>query len=340
MDNRDYLHKFRRRLHMDGNSQGEIETNELRDNFNEMDDEKLVPTVHTVKYIKREDVGVDLVGTNININIEDVSETDQKTNDEKFMHFKWELDVESGDQIYWHNNWWTLYHQERKSVQASKTFIAKRCNFNYMIEIEGIKYYFPVHLMNLTLYSDGMADQTYMSNQDGSRRITISDNSHSKFVKIGTRIMLSEDTIYEVCHIDDFTRHGVKDCMLKQVFMTSRDDKENLVAWNEFNIPKENKMDEDGNVIPEIIGTDIVRLGAYEIFVFDGVNKNCTPKWEIVSEDNCLEIDTSYDNSSDYTKIRLKCKPDPKYLGTIATITATIDPGLSCTKEIRIGGMF
>ena len=99
-------------------------------------------------------------------------------------------------------------------------------------------------------------------------------------------------------------------------------------------------MDEDGNVIPEIIGTDIVRLGAYEIFVFDGVNKDCTPKWEIVSEDNCLEIDTSYDNSSDYTKIRLKCKPDPKYLGTIATITATIDPGLSCTKEIRIGGMF
>ena len=152
--------------------------------------------------------------------------------------------------------------------------------------------------------------------------------------------MLSEDTIYEVCHIDDFTRHGVKDCMLKQVFMTSRDDKENLVAWNEFNIPKENKMDEDGNVIPEIIGTDIVRLGAYEIFVFDGVNKNCTPKWEIISEDNCLEIDTSYDNSSDYTKIRLKCKSDPKYLGTIATITATINPGLSCTKEIRIGGMF
>ena len=246
---KDYLHKFRRKIDIGGCSQADAETMELRENFNEMVDEKLVPTVHTVKYVSREKVGIDLEGININVNLEDTSENDQKSNDEKFVHFKYDLDVKSGDQIYWHDTWWILYHEERKTILASKTFTCKRCNFNYNIEINNVRYNFPVLLTNLTLYSDGMADQTYMSNQDGSRRITISDNEHSEFVRIGTRIMVSKNTVYEVCHIDDFSRHGVKDCMLKQVFISSKDDRDNLVAWNEFNNEFNNDNIEEENMI-------------------------------------------------------------------------------------------
>lgn len=331
---KDYLHKFRRKIDIRGCSQAESETMELRENFNEMVDEKLTPTVHTVKYVSREKVGVDLEGINININIEDVSENDQKSNDEKYVHFKYDLDVKSGDQIYWHDTWWILYHEERKTILASKTFTCKRCNFDYNIEINGIKYRFPVLLTNLTLYSDGMADQTYMSNQDGSRRITISDNEHSEFVRIGTRIMVSKDTVYEVCHIDDFSRHGVKDCMLKQVFISSKDDRTNLVAWNEFN---ENNDTQETDII---VGENLIRLGANEIYTFTSSDENCKPEWRIESEDNCVEIDVTYDNSQDCRKIRLKCKPDVKYLGTIVKITAIIDNGKSSTKEVRVGGMF
>lgn len=330
---KDYLHKFRRKIDIGGCSQADAETMELRENFNEMVDEKLVPTVHTVKYVSREKVGIDLEGININVNLEDVSENDQKSNDEKFVHFKYDLDVKSGDQIYWHDTWWILYHEERKTILASKTFTCKRCNFNYNIEINNVKYNFPVLLTNLTLYSDGMADQTYMSNQDGSRRITISDNEHSKFVRIGTRIMASKDTVYEVCHIDDFSRHGVKDCMLKQVFISSKDDRDNLVAWNEFN----NDSIEEENMI---LGENVIRLGANEIYTFTTSVKDCRPEWIVEAEDNCVEIDTTYDNSQDCRKIRLKCKPDVKYLGTIVKITVIIDNGKSSTKEIRIGGMF
>ena len=258
---KDYLHKFRRKIDIGGCSQADAETMELRENFNEMVDEKLVPTVHTVKYVSREKVGIDLEGININVNLEDTSENDQKSNDEKFVHFKYDLDVKSGDQIYWHDTWWILYHEERKTILASKTFTCKRCNFNYNIEINNVRYNFPVLLTNLTLYSDGMADQTYMSNQDGSRRITISDNEHSEFVRIGTRIMVSKNTVYEVCHIDDFSRHGVKDCMLKQVFISSKDDRDNLVAWNEFN----NDNIEEENMI---LGENVIRLGANEIYTF------------------------------------------------------------------------
>lgn len=330
---KDYLHKFRRKIDIGGCSQADAETMELRENFNEMVDEKLVPTVHTVKYVSREKVGIDLEGININVNLEDTSENDQKSNDEKFVHFKYDLDVKSGDQIYWHDTWWILYHEERKTILASKTFTCKRCNFNYNIEINNVRYNFPVLLTNLTLYSDGMADQTYMSNQDGSRRITISDNEHSKFVRIGTRIMVSKNTVYEVCHIDDFSRHGVKDCMLKQVFISSKDDRDNLVAWNEFN----NDNIEEENMI---LGENVIRLGANEIYTFTTSVKDCRPEWIVEAEDNCVEIDTTYDNSQDCRKIRLKCKPDVKYLGTIVKITVIIDNGKSSTKEIRIGGMF
>jgi hypothetical protein len=330
---KDYLHKFRRKIDIGGCSQADAETMELRENFNEMVDEKLVPTVHTVKYVSREKVGIDLEGININVNLEDTSENDQKSNDEKFVHFKYDLDVKSGDQIYWHDTWWILYHEERKTILASKTFTCKRCNFNYNIEINNVRYNFPVLLTNLTLYSDGMADQTYMSSQDGSRRITISDNEHSKFVRIGTRIMVSKDTVYEVCHIDDFSRHGVKDCMLKQVFISSKDDRDNLVAWNELN----NDNIEEENMI---LGENVIRLGANEIYTFTTSVKDCRPEWIVEAEDNCVEIDTTYDNSQDCRKIRLKCKPDVKYLGTIVKITVIIDSGKSSTKEIRIGGMF
>lgn len=334
---KDYLHKFRRKIDIGGCSQADAETMELRENFNEMVDEKLVPTVHTVKYVSREKVGIDLEGININVNLEDTSENDQKSNDEKFVHFKYDLDVKSGDQIYWHDTWWILYHEERKTILASKTFTCKRCNFNYNIEINNVRYNFPVLLTNLTLYSDGMADQTYMSNQDGSRRITISDNEHSKFVRIGTRIMVSKNTVYEVCHIDDFSRHGVKDCMLKQVFISSKDDRDNLVAWNEFNNEFNNDNIEEENMI---LGENVIRLGANEIYTFTTSVKDCRPEWIVEAEDNCVEIDTTYDNSQDCRKIRLKCKPDVKYLGTIVKITVIIDNGKSSTKEIRIGGMF
>lgn len=334
---KDYLHKFRRKIDIGGCSQADAETMELRENFNEMVDEKLVPTVHTVKYVSREKVGIDLEGININVNLEDTSENDQKSNDEKFVHFKYDLDVKSGDQIYWHDTWWILYHEERKTILASKTFTCKRCNFNYNIEINNVRYNFPVLLTNLTLYSDGMADQTYMSNQDGSRRITISDNEHSEFVRIGTRIMVSKNTVYEVCHIDDFSRHGVKDCMLKQVFISSKDDRDNLVAWNEFNNEFNNDNIEEENMI---LGENVIRLGANEIYTFTTSVKDCRPEWIVEAEDNCVEIDTTYDNSQDCRKIRLKCKPDVKYLGTIVKITVIIDSGKSSTKEIRIGGMF
>lgn len=326
---KDYLHKFRRKIDINGCSQSSSETIELRENFNEMVDQKLAPTVHTVKYVKKENVGTDLEGTKININIENVAYNDQKTNDEKFVNFKWDSNVKIGDEFYWHDTWWVLYHEEKLSIFSHKTYVCKKCNFIYNMKFNGEVYQIPLLLTNLTLYSDGMADRVAMSAEEGGRRITYPVNDLTKNLVIGSRIMLSNDTIYEIAHMDDFSRVGVVDAVLNQIFFNSQDDKENIIAWNDFNEKNE----------ASILGDEVLRLGANAVYT-NPFNLSALPIWEIDAEDNCVWIDTTYDNSSN-GNVRLQCTKDMSYIGTTVTLRVTNRrTNVVCVKTIKIGGMF
>ena len=326
---KDYLHKFRRKIDINGCSQSSSETIELRENFNEMVDQKLVPTVHTVKYVKKENVGTDLEGTKINVNIENVAYNDQKTNDEKFVNFKWDSNVKIGDEFYWHDTWWVLYHEEKLSIFSHKTYVCKKCNFIYNMKFNGEVYQIPLLLTNLTLYSDGMADRVAMSAEEGGRRITYPVNDLTKNLVIGSRIMLSNDTIYEIAHMDDFSRVGVVDAVLNQIFFNSQDDKENIIAWNDFNEKNE----------ASILGDEVLRLGANAVYT-NPFNLSALPIWEIDAEDDCVWIDTTYDNSSN-GNVRLQCTKDMSYIGTTVTLRVTNRrTNVVCVKTIKIGGMF
>ena len=326
---KDYLHKFRRKIDINGCSQSSSETIELRENFNEMVDQKLAPTVHTVKYVKKENVGTDLEGTKININIENVAYNDQKTNDEKFVNFKWDSNVKIGDEFYWHDTWWILYHEEKLAIFSHKTYVCKKCNFIYNMKFNGEVYQIPLLLTNLTLYSDGMADRVAMSAEEGGRRITYPVNDLTKNLVIGSRIMLSNDTIYEIAHMDDFSRVGVVDAVLNQIFFNSQDDKENIIAWNDFNEKNE----------ASILGDEVLRLGANAVYT-NPFNLSALPIWEIDAENNCVWIDTTYDNSSN-GNVRLQCTKDMSYIGTTVTLRVTNRrTNVVCVKTIKIGGMF
>lgn len=326
---KDYLHKFRRKIDINGCSQSSSETIELRENFNEMVDQKLAPTVHTVKYVKKENVGTDLEGTKININIENVAYNDQKTNDEKFVNFKWDSNVKIGDEFYWHDTWWILYHEEKLSIFSHKTYVCKKCNFIYNMKFNGEVYQIPLLLTNLTLYSDGMADRVAMSAEEGGRRITYPVNDLTKNLVIGSRIMLSNDTIYEIAHMDDFSRVGVVDAVLNQIFFNSQDDKENIIAWNDFNEKNE----------ASILGDEVLRLGANAVYT-NPFNLSALPIWEIDAENNCVWIDTTYDNSSN-GNVRLQCTKDMSYIGTTVTLRViNRRTNVVCVKTIKIGGMF
>ena len=78
MNNKDYLQKFRRRMYANRVCNvSERETNEARENFNEMVDNMLVPSVHKVPYVHRSNVGVSVKDEEINVLVEDTSKNDQ-----------------------------------------------------------------------------------------------------------------------------------------------------------------------------------------------------------------------------------------------------------------------
>ena len=327
MDNKDYLHKFRRKLHAGGKdcSPAEAEINQLRENFNDLVDNRLSPTVHTVKYVKRENVGIDTEGTKVNVNVTEVARNDQKVNDERYFDFKWDLDIRVGDEIYWHDTWWILYHEDMVSKLSHKSFTAKKCNFNYNLSINGTSYLFPVNLMNLTTYSDGMMEKVDMSYADWSRRISMPNNEYTDIVQIGTRIMIDSYSVYEVSHIDVFSRPGIKDCILSYAFLDSRDDAESIIAWNKFSEIK--------NEESKIQGADIIYLGGTEEYI--SMDKNCD-KWEVIAEDECVKVYIATDD-----KCTLICTDDYEYIGKTVTLNLINRAyGVAYSKEITIRGVF
>lgn len=333
MKNEEYIRLLRRRYNCQNDENETSEVLDARATFNSMVDEKLSATVHTVRYVNRNDVGVDDEGIEININVTDTSKNDQKTNDEKYFDFKWEMDVDNGDQIYWDGTWWLLYHRERNSVQTHKTFTGKKCNFDYHAEVHGIQYKFPIALVNLTLYSDGMADKVYMSNPEGKRRIYLTNNEHTQKLGLGQRIMISSETVFEISHIDDFSRPGVKECIISQVFITSKDDVENVIAWND-NINKEE---------PEvaILGSDVVYVGGNEYYTTDVSLKGCVSRLEVTSLDNCVTIDKNFyeENEDGSTVWRVNCVNDIRYIGEEVILRLVTTKG-DFTRTIKVKGMF
>ena len=334
MNDKDYLQRFRRRMYANRVcNQSEAQTLEVRENFNEMVDNMLVPSVHEVPYVHRSNVGKSVNDELIHVLVEDTSKNDQKTNDEKNFNFKWDMDVNSGDMIFWDNIWWVMYHQERKAVQSHKQFVAKKCNFTYKFINKGEEFIIPMLITNLTLYSDGLADKVYMSNEEGKRRLSFTNNEHTKVITTGTKIMVS-DRVFEITHIDDFSRPGVKDCILSQIFRNSLDDVENNLAYNEMSKP-----DETG-----IIGSNVIYLGSDDIYETDIEGSSYT--WSVESTDECVVIDTKYDNLTEKNKkkCRITCDDNIDCIGTKAILKLEVrsNSGTSTTytKEIIVKGMF
>lgn len=326
MLNKDYIRLMRRKNGCVSDDSVDENTLEARETFDNMLENRLASTVKIVPYVKKEKVGIDNVGEKIRVNIIDVSKNDQKVNDEKYVSFSWSMDVNIGDQVYWDGVWWVMYHKEHNSVETHKTFTAKQCNFEYSFERNGVKYFIPISLINLTLYSDGMADKVQMSNADGKRKVVIPDNEHTKNINIGYRLMITNDTVFEITHMDNFTRPGIKDCIISQVFTISRDDKENNLAYNKVNEKKDNSA---------ILGSDVIYIGGKEVYTvnYDKVKENDVVRWSVISNDNCVVLDTSYNGC------RIICKDDISYIGEVVRVILECRSG-DIVKEIKVKGFF
>ena len=322
---KDYINRLRRKATLNGNTFADQAITQMRDEFNKMVDNLENPSVHRLPYVPMHNVGYDEIGKLVNVVITDITLNDIKVNDDKMIQTKFEDTYHVGDQVYFAGHWWIFYHEEYNSIQSHKTFSMKRCNITIPFVIEGTKYSIPTSIISLTLYSDGLADKVYISNSDGKRRIYLPDNEITKKMSIGTRVMLTGNTVFEITHVDDFSRPGCRDCIMAQIYIVSRDDKENNTAYNKISEP----MQRGG-----IIGTENIYLGSSCIYTcYDAYERLGIGCVTLVARDNCVWIDKSYDG------IKLTCTDDIDYIGEKVMLIIS-DGDAIYKKEITIKGFF
>jgi hypothetical protein len=323
----DYLTKHKKRIQRHGKSQKERYVNEAIRNFNEH--LKTSAAAFDIQVTEPNEPCITEDTRVIRCLINNITLNDQRNLDEKYIHVPNGIDIRIGCYVKWDNQDWLIIFREHNSLSTHKTYVMRKCGQIFNFKYRNKVYPIPICVSNLTLYSDGMADRVAMSAEEGGRRITYPVNDLTKNLVIGSRIMLSNDTIYEIAHMDDFSRVGVVDAVLNQIFFNSQDDKENIIAWNDFNEKNE----------ASILGDEVLRLGANAVYT-NPFNLSALPIWEIDAEDNCVWIDTTYDNSSN-GNVRLQCTKDMSYIGTTVTLRVTNRrTNIVCVKTIKIGGMF
>ena len=162
----------------------------------------------------------------------------------------------------------------------------------------GKHYRIPVSIENLTMYSDGLADGVNITTEDAKRQIWYGNNPVTRRLKVGTRVMLTHNTVFRITHINDFEfvgektgSDGIIKALVLQTGVLKEDDLKNNIAYNE-----EEYIEIDNPQGNEIVGSDIIHIGSYQDY---RINKNqisleleVTPyaTFEQLSENSCRVI--------------------------------------------------
>lgn len=195
------------------------------------------PTAHSLQVTDVDEIEVTSKTKFIKCFITNVTLNDQRTMDEKYIHFDLEANVDIGCYVKWQGLDWLIVFREYNSANTHKTFVMKMCNqiFKYMYNDK--IYNIPIVATNLTLYSDGMADGIYTSRPDAKRNIIMGDNPVTRLVDLGARIMLTNLTVFRVTHIDDFSHNGIKTMIIYQTTLIPEDNLKENVAYNPPHLP-------------------------------------------------------------------------------------------------------
>ena len=172
--------------------------------------------------------------------INDYSENDQKTFDEKVLYVRHDENVGLGSYVEFDNFIWLVIFREHRASNIHKSFIMRKCNQILKYQYKNEIYEIPCVVRNLTQYSDGLQDIVYTSVPDGKRNITYSQNAITSNIKLGQRFLINSEKAYRVTHIQNFeyqeeynSQNGIATCIAVYTNLTSNDDTENNLAYNE-----------------------------------------------------------------------------------------------------------
>ena len=176
----------------------------------------------------------------IRVIVNDISNNDQKSFDEKWLLVSNEDNVDLGCYVEFDDALWLINFKESKSINSHRKFVMKKCNQIIKYKYEGVTYDIPVVVKNLTQYSDGLQDIVYTSMPDAKRNIMYGINVITKNIKLGQRVMINKSDVHRVTHIDDFQynssydKHdGIATAIVVYTALRDTDDRDNNIADNE-----------------------------------------------------------------------------------------------------------
>ena len=258
--------------------------------------------------------------------INDYSENDQKTFDEKVLYVRHDENVGLGSYVEFDNFIWLVIFKEHRASDVHKSFIMRKCNQIMKYEYNGDIYDIPCVVRNLTQYSDGLQDIVYTSVPDSRRSIMYSQNYITNNIKLGHRFLLNYKMAYRITHIQDFefkesydVGNGITTCIAIFTALTGDDDTENNLAFNEYS-----KVD---------IKEETIMLGSNR--VYDAKDINCT--WNL----EYLTSSTGYVNVISNSKGQLNISIDMNFdlIGETFKLTAlSLDGDILSEKNVTIVG--
>lgn len=200
------------------------------------------------------------------VSINDISNNDKKSLDEKKLLTRNSLNIGLGCYLYYDNSWWLVIFKESKTINSYQKYIIRRCNQIIKYKYSGKVYDIPVSILNMTLYADGLQSNVYTTRQDAKRDVWYGSNEITNSIDIKTRLMLTRKTVFEVTHVNDFEYPGLIKVLVNQVESFDTDDKDNNVAWNP------NDKDNNFETTHKIQGNKFIYQGGKNTYKIDGLS--------------------------------------------------------------------
>lgn len=291
-----YMDNYRKRVGMGTDNPKDFTINEIERNFLEY--LKTSPTSHKIQMTDPEEVEITESTKTILCSINDLTQNDKRALDEKKVLVPKDAKVDVGCYFFWDNCYWIIIFKEHKTLNTYKKFIARRCNQILNYKLHGKVYKIPVSIENLTMYSDGLADLKYTSQQDSKRMFTFGSNPVTRTIVANTRVMLTGKTVFRVTHINDFEyngaytgAHGIIKTLVLQTTLRDEDDLVNNIAWND-NLSEESKPIEN----MEIVGEKFIMTGGKRTFTMEGFD-NASMAWKVKAVDGFATTTVNGDGS-------------------------------------------
>ena len=209
-----------------------------------------------------------------------ISDNDIKAFDQKYLLVRKDENFDIGCYVEFDGVYWLATFKEHRTLDTHKKFTLCKCNNIWRYKKHGVIYEIPIYTQNLSLYSDGLADNKYTSQEDGKVSIYYGENPITKAIEINTRLMIGNRLTFRITNINDYefkSNHNGQcaiKSMLLQTTVVDKDDLENNIAWN-----NDNELQEVEEDILKIIGSNKAMLGSKKIYKCSKDIDNKT--WEI-----------------------------------------------------------